>query len=164
MKYKLQGQIGEKYVYWGDETEFKLGSGEAAANVVTTTIELLKGPAGYGMEVTDSCHVTGFAGEESVAKAAGVPVPSRIVEVGGIAVSTKQQLGQALVKAAATGGAVPFVFLTKRTSVAAAPVGSRRRGISPVTAESVSNIYSTTKTCGRTGPVLEVMDYMEEDV
>ena len=31
VKYKLQGQIGEKYVYWGDETEFKLGSGEAAA-------------------------------------------------------------------------------------------------------------------------------------
>ena len=33
------------------------------------------------MEVTDSCHVTGFVGEGSVAEAAGVPIPSRIVEV-----------------------------------------------------------------------------------
>ena len=34
-----------------------------------------------GMEVTDSCHVTGFVGEGSVAEAARVPIPSRIVEV-----------------------------------------------------------------------------------
>lgn len=125
VKYKLGGQVGEKYVYWGDESEFKLGSGMAARSVVTTTIELTKGPAGYGMEVTDSCHVTGFAGTGSVAEAAGVPVPSRIVEVGGVAVSTKAQLGAALGKAHAAGGAaVPFVFLTKRTAVGISPSGA----------------------------------------
>lgn len=167
VKYKLQGQIGEKYVYWGDETEFKLGSGEAAANIVTTTIELVKGPAGYGMEVTDSCHVTGFAGDESVAKAAGVPVPSRIVEVGGIAVSTKQQLGQALVKAAGTGGGVPFVFLTKRTAVAAAPIGisshsDAEEGIPPLTEQHDAQYDEGPGAAP--DPFYEVMDYMEEDV
>jgi hypothetical protein len=161
VKYKLQGQVGEKYVYWGDETEFKISSGMAAANVVTTTIELVKGPAGYGMEVTDSCHVTGFAGAGSVAAIAGVPVPSRIVEVGGIAVSTKAQLGGALAKAAAAGGAVAFVFLTKRTAVSAAPVGIAEEGVPPGSDEMFADFEDPAVA---SDPFYEVMDYMEEDV
>ena len=69
-----------------------------------------------------------------------------------------------LVKSAATGGAVPFVFLTKRTAVAAAPVGiaDAEEGIPPAAAE-----YDTQydeDPAAAPDPFYEVMDYMEEDV
>ena len=54
VKYRLQGQVGEKYVYWADVEEFK-PSGSTAASVVTTTIELTKGSAGYGPITTTVC-------------------------------------------------------------------------------------------------------------
>ena len=54
VKYKLQGQVGEKYVYWADVEEFK-PSGSTAASVVTTTIELTKGSAGYGPITATVC-------------------------------------------------------------------------------------------------------------
>lgn len=99
--YKSQGQIGEKWVYWADENEMKVVG--AAAGVTTVTIELTKGPAGYGMAITSNCHVTDYAGADSVARLANVPLQSKIIQVGGKAVSTKADIGAAIkVRAAPT--------------------------------------------------------------
>jgi hypothetical protein len=94
VNYKSKGQIGEKWVYWADDQEMRVTG--ALDNVSSVVIELTKGPAGFGMAVTDSCHVTGYAGEGSVAELAGVPIGSRIVQVGPKPVKTKAELGAAL--------------------------------------------------------------------
>eukprot|EP01051_Picozoa_sp_SAG22_P025822 SAG22_NODE_7838_length_703_cov_1.428808_1_plen_100_part_10 len=48
------------------------GSARAAATT-TTTIELVQGPAGYGMDLTGDCMVAAYAGADSVAEQARVP-------------------------------------------------------------------------------------------
>ena len=65
---------------------------------------------GFGMHITASGHVTGYAGELGAAEQAGVPVPSRVISVDGAAVRSKAQIGVALSTA---GSAVAFVFLTR---------------------------------------------------
>jgi hypothetical protein len=65
---------------------------------------------GFGMQITASGHVTGYASELGAAELAGVPVPSRVVSVDGAAVRGKAQIGAALSTA---GSAVAFVFLTR---------------------------------------------------
>ena len=62
-----------------------------------------------GAQITASGHVTGLL-PAGAAAAAGVPVPSRIVGVDGVAVRSKAQVGAALSTA---GSAVAFVFLTR---------------------------------------------------
>ena len=70
------------------------------------------------MKVADSCHVTGCT-PGSVAEVNCVPVPSRIVEVNGVAVSDKAQMIAALKAAGSVAGGVSFVFLTQRDKMVA---------------------------------------------
>jgi hypothetical protein len=48
------------------------------------------------MEINPNGHVLKYAGAGGVAEAAGVPVPSRIVSVNRLAVSSKKEIGAAL--------------------------------------------------------------------
>ena len=66
-------------------------------------------------------------------------------------------------KAAAKGGAVPFVFLTKRTAVPAAAIGvaDAEEGIPPIAQHDTG--YDDAPVTA-VDPFYEVMDYMEEDV
>ena len=144
VKYKTgQGQLGEKYVYWADSTEFKPMTGEVST-VSKIEKKLVKDANGYGMSVADSCHVTGCT-PGSVAERADVPVPSRIVEVNGVAVSDKAQMIAALKAAGDVPGGVSFVFLTQRDKMVAPS------GADTVVASSSSSYQFEA-------------EYMEEDV
>jgi hypothetical protein len=102
------------------------------------TISMMQGPTGFGLDVSDTLHVERLS-PGSTAERAGVPMPSKLVEVAGHLVNTKRELKDALTMAASgpSGGAAPaaaaaaaaelvsFVFLTEddhdsRSSVAAA--------------------------------------------
>eukprot|EP01043_Picozoa_sp_COSAG02_P049062 COSAG02_NODE_4891_length_4859_cov_3.712605_2_plen_1035_part_00 len=79
-------------------------------------ISLTQRRTGFGMEVSDSLHVKRLTVGGS-AQQAGVPVPSKIVEVAGQKVSTKRQLAQVLTtKLEGTSSPsltkLPFVFVT----------------------------------------------------
>lgn len=97
-------------------------SAVAPAGGVRIKLSLVQRRNGFGMEVSDSLHVTRLIAGGS-AQQAGVPVPSRIVEVAGQVVSTKQHLVQALTVASDRAD-VPFVFLTGGDTVGTTTAGS----------------------------------------
>jgi hypothetical protein len=88
------------------------------------TLRILKGNLGYGIDITEDAQATGFANfEGNPAKAAGVPIPSKIVSVNGVEVHSKRDVMSAL-RNHTDDVPAEFIFLAEAAAPAPAPAAA----------------------------------------
>jgi membrane-associated protease RseP (regulator of RpoE activity) len=74
-------------------------------------LRILSSSGGYGLDITQTAHVTGFTQMvDNPAMAVGVPIPSKIESVNGVKVSNKKEVVAAL-QTVADGTSAEFVFV-----------------------------------------------------
>jgi hypothetical protein len=108
------------------------------------TLQILKGNLGYGIDISDSADAVGLADiDENPAKAAGVPIPSKIFSVNGIEVKTKRDITSAL-RMVPAGVAAEFIFQTEQRS---SPQPSPPPPVAAAPASSTSTAGADNGTC-----------------